>query len=253
MRSVRFWFVMALIAYPGCLSAAVVRLEIAQRTGYGSAVKLGTNKPKYGDLGAAQRATFGSEVKLSINKQEFPDVGLVGYVGDAVELEPGEYTFRLAYAEFVLSFDVTVAGSKVSVSNPRGGVPCDVDTSRKVEAWAVTSRVEGDLVVIEMPEPTFKPLGYSTRMSCSLSLWNVLRNVTANVQSSPIGADIIVEGTVVTTTNRKITVPIRHEPDGAYVIVRKSGYASCVRHVPANVADITIQCSLRRFESIGKK
>jgi hypothetical protein len=191
---------------------------------------------------------FNEELSLTRWTPEFESYGLVGELGDAFALAPGEYSFSVHYAKFSLSARFSVSEEGVEVLKTQGRPPCGERTSQYVESWRVYAVHVDDSFEIHFDVPRIARMKGEMQVTCSTGVGDPVKWVNVHVTSTPSGASIFVDGKKIGATDRTIVVPLRDLNRHEYVVVKMPGYASCIRRVSSGADDlVTVACTLRSF------
>jgi PEGA domain len=173
-------------------------------------------------------------------------IDTVGFSGDTIALTPGPHTVSIDYGAFSLSIGLSVTAADIAISGWRNwGVKCAHSTAQRILDWKVALTKDAGRFVLTVPPPETEVTKYVARNDCSIGSWMVVKTINVSVTSVPDGADILVNGKRVAATDSSIVLPVADREKAIYVVVRKPGFANCVRQISADAASAGALCMLR--------
>jgi hypothetical protein len=172
----------------------------------------------------------------------------VGLMGDAVNAPLGLHRVSIegpygAWLDMNLKFGVGSIGNEgVSVRRSCNEGP------EFVESWPWSYEPLADRTIVHIQRPV---IGRRTPDQCPrarLPIARTLGRVNLAVQSSPTGAEILIDGGTTGKTPRKIAVPYNEHTSLITVVVRSDGYVNCRAELrPPFPEEREIDCRLQRF------
>jgi len=179
-------------------------------------------------------------------------VGPIGRAGDWILLDPGEYTLSFAGpAAYRMRIGLAVGRQSVEIvgleaDGLRG--ECGFDGHIYVSEWNPSIRPlrpNGKAFELSIARPA--TVRRSQVRGCGLpSIFSPQATVGVSISSDPIGAEILVDGKAVGTTNDRINIPCSSaEKVNALVVLRKPGFANCIRKVTKDTGGM-VSCKMVR-------
>jgi hypothetical protein len=196
-------------------------------------------------LGARDLKGYADSIGISSGTQWW---GNIAHLGDTLELNAGVYELTFRFPPHTLELKVSVTTDTVAIDSWREGEPqCGVNVRDKVKTWDVTVRDIDGVSEIVLPSPTLQVTPYGRRSDCSLGEWTIAKTIPINVSSAPPGADIVIDDKKIGTTNTYIVAPLAEFRDGIYVVVKKPGFATCIRRIDSTAKSADAKCELRQL------
>jgi hypothetical protein len=172
-------------------------------------------------------------------------VGEVGHLGDAIELDDGEYELTAHYRQFDLTIDLTV-GSAPHMSFSWDWTNCEA-TYETITAWRATMATDGEYILLDYGRPAIMTTTHYFNHSCAGVPWSIVRTIPTEIATDPAGAEVLINGKRVGTSNVTLSVPVRRGVDAIWIVLRKPGFAACLRKVDANAEKGTASCALKKL------
>lgn len=179
----------------------------------------------------------------------------VARVGDWLYLKNGSYTVSFfGPVGYMMRIGIEVSAGQIALvgltaDNYDG---CSADRRHAfIEGWKpLLINVSGKSNAFELIlKPAVIVYSKDRRKACikqSVGIWREQDTVSVRISSDPEGAEIMIDGRDVGKTNAKLNIPCpSRETINALVVVRKAGYANCVKRVTKDSGDL-ISCKLSR-------
>lgn len=200
---------------------------------------------------------------ITLEGDSFPQAELyvdgqfAGVMGDTLDLSSGEHTISFA-GPHAYEFRVVVAVTESIAAKPDRPSRFDDCINGRVSravlrqwpAPALQPTYSG--ATIRLGKPLFEDRGDQGNCMSEPSLIKLqqLGKITLSASSNPMGAEVWVKGSKVATTNSSIVIPYTNaDRKLIQVVIRKSGYANCLRKIqPPSNGDSAqrIECILER-------
>lgn len=173
--------------------------------------------------------------------------GVAGETGDVIDLDDGTYNIFVKYKTFKLIVTLVVS-DQPNISAARTRLEKCTRAYERIVSWEPNMRIDRrGVIVVYFAAPKVESAARHGTI-CNSAEWSEVKSVTVKVGTTPPGANISANGTEVGRTPATVIVPLLRRYDyAAWLVLKKPGFASCLRTVPMSVDTVLVECKLKKM------